>query len=199
MPDPPHVGLLTRYVLESPVPLAVVLAAIGAIVAWRAGGRRPRLIAAAALAVAAAAVIAAGSLVTTSGERARGVVDGLVADAVAGNVAAARAFFTDDAALSLGSPTNPGYPAEWIHRRIDKLGDQYRIASNRVTMLDAYSESADRATVHLACWTELVAGFGQVPTQWVVRVERRPGDSWKIVHVTWISIAGRSPSPDDGL
>ena len=36
MPQPPQVGLITRYVLENPYPLALVLLALAGGLAWTA-------------------------------------------------------------------------------------------------------------------------------------------------------------------
>ena len=69
----------------------------------------------------------------------------------------------------------------------------------QVQMLRAYTESSDGAVVHLACRTTLERDFGPTPTSWVLRVERQDDGTWKITHVTWISLAGRSPASDIGL
>ncbi len=201
MPDPPQVGLLTRYVFENPYPLGVVLLVVGAAIALRAlsAERADRLKLAGALAAVGAAVLAVGALVVTSGERARGVTLALVEAAVAGDVDAAAAHFADEAMLSFGLPTNPGYPADEIHRRLQGLANRNRIASNRITMLEAYSASGDEGIVHLACSTTLENGFGPVPTRWVLRIERQDDGTWQVSHVTWVSFAGRTPRPNAGL
>lgn len=200
MPNPPRVGLFTRYVLENPYPLGLLLLALGLGVLWTMlqSGNRQRLWPAVMLLVLGAAVLLTGAVMVTSGERARAVVTRLVDVAVAGDVPEAMALFTDNAALVMGSPINPGYPSEAIQRRIERLDDRYRIGANQVMQLDAYTESADRATVYLGCSTTLESGFGPVPTHWLVRVERQADGAWKITHVTWLSIAGRAPTADMG-
>ena len=196
MPDPPHIGVFTHYVLENPYPLGLVLLALGGGLAWTGmrPERRQRLRAGGALAVIGAAALLIGWLVVTSGEQARRVTLALVDAAVDADVSAARALIAEDATLSFAAVTNPGYPADEINVRVERLGDKYLIESNHITMLRAYSESADRATVHLACRTTLQVGFGPAVTRWVLRIERQDDGAWKVVHITWMSIAGRPPS-----
>lgn len=187
--------LLTRYVLENPFPLGLLLLVLGAGLA-RSGlrtGRRPRLVAAAMAAAAAAAVVVAGTTIETAGEHARRVVLDAVDAAVQGDVAGVTALLADDAVLSLASPNNPGYPRNAIERRLAGLAGRYRIASNRITSLDAATVSRQRGEVNLACRTELELGFGPVPTSWVVEVDRQPDGSWKIARVTWVTLATRTP------
>jgi ketosteroid isomerase-like protein len=201
MPEPPPVGLITRYVFENPYPAGLLLLALAAGFAWTAlrSERPERLRVAGALAAIGAAILLIGALVVTAGERARRVTLAVVDAAVAGDVVAAGSYFADDARLAFGSPTNPGVPRRDIQSRIDQLDGKYRIQSNQVTMLRAYTESSDRATVHLACRTTLERGFGPTPTSWVLVVQRQDDGTWKISHVTWVALAGRSPGSDAGL
>ena len=201
MPEPPRVGLFTRYVLENPYPLGVLLVALAAGFAWTAlrSDRPQRLRTAGILGVVGAAVLLTGTLVATAGERARRVTLAVVEAAVAADVSGAAAQFAEDARLSFGGPTNPSLPRRDLEARIDQLDGKYRIGSNQVTMLRAYTETSDRATVHLACRTALERDFGPVPTQWVLRVERQADGTWKIAHVTWISLGGRAPGSGAGL
>ncbi|MDY7108765.1 MAG: hypothetical protein SYC29_09020, partial [Planctomycetota bacterium] len=84
MPQPPNVGLLTRYVLENPYPLGAGLLVIALVVGWLGlrDGRSDRMIIAVASVLLAAGVIAAGLLVVTSGEHGRRVTRDLVEAAV---------------------------------------------------------------------------------------------------------------------
>jgi hypothetical protein len=201
MPEPPPVGLITRYVLENPYPVGLLLLALAVGFAWTAlRSERPQgLRVAGVLAAFGAAILLIGALVVTAGEQARRVTLAVVDAAVAGDVAEAGSHFADDARLSFGSPNNPSLPRRDIQSRIDQLDGKYRIQSNQVTMLRAYTESSERATVHLACRTTLERGFGPAPTSWLLRVERQDDGTWKITHVTWIALAGRSPGSDAGL
>jgi hypothetical protein len=194
-------GFFTRYVLENPYPLGILLVALAAGLAWTAlRSQRPRRLRGAGVrAVLGAAGLLTGALVVTAGERARRVTLAVVEAAVAADVTGAAAHFADDARLSFGSPANPGLPRREIEARIDQLDGKYRIQANQVTMLRAYTEGPDRATVHLACYTTLQRGFGPAPTQWVLRVQRQDDGTWKIAHVTWISYAGHRPASDLGL
>ena len=198
MAYPATVDLFTRYVLENPFPLGLLLLVLGAGLA-RSGlrtGLRPRLVAAAVAAVVGAAVMLAGTTVVTAGEHARRVVLEAVDAAVRADVAGVVALLADDAVLSLASPNNPGFPREAIERRLAGLAGKYRIASNRVTNLDAATVSRQRGEVNLVCRTELELGFGPMPTSWIVQVDRQTDGSWKIARVTWVTLATRTP-PDE--
>jgi len=193
MPDPPSVSLWTRYVLENPWPLGGVLLLIAVIAArsWLREGVGSRLRIAGAAAVIGSAVIGIGLLVTTSGERARGVTKQFVEAVTASKVTAAVALPSDDASFAFGSPTNPGYDIDYIITQVSQFADNYTITGNRITRLDGYTESSDRATVHLACVTEVEGGWAPTPSQWVLAVSRQDDGSWKIERLTCISIAGR--------
>ena len=104
MPDPPPVGLFTRYVLENPYPLGFALLALAAVLGWTVlrGGRRERLVTAGILAVIGGGLLVVGAVVVTSGEHARRVVLDVVDAAVAGDVGTAGSLFADDATLALG-------------------------------------------------------------------------------------------------
>ncbi len=193
MPDPPHVGLLTRYVLENPWPLGLGLLLI-AIVAGFTGlreGLAGRIRLAGLIALAGAAVLAIGAAVTTSGEHARRITRELVDAAVQGDVAGAISLFTEQATYSVGSPRNPGLGRDFIESELSRLNGRYRIDANTITMLRSYSESSNLAEVHLACWTTV--GGSTTPSQWVLRIQRQPDDAWKIVRLTCISIGSRTP------
>ena len=192
---PVNVDLITRYVLENPFPFSLVLLVLAAGLA-RSGlrtGRRSHLVAAAAAAAVGAAVVLAGTTIETAGEHARRVVVAAVDAAVRADVAGVTALLADDAVLSLASPNNPGYPRDAIELRLAGLAGRYRIASNRITSLDAVTVSRQRGEVNLVCRTELELGFGPVPTSWVVQVDRQPDGSWKITRVTWLTLATRTP------
>lgn len=194
MPDPPHVGLLTRYVLENPWPLGLGLLLIAAVAGFTGlrEGLAGRIRLAGFVALAGAAVLAIGAAVTTSGEHARRITRELVDAAVQGDVAGAISLFAEQATYSVGSPRNPGLGRDFIERELSQLTGRYRIDSNTITMLRSYSESSNLAEVHLACWTS-VGGFTTTPSQWVLRIQRQPDDAWKIVRLTCISIGGRTP------
>ncbi len=187
--------LFTRYVLENPWPLATLLLAVAAGLAWtglQAVDRR-RLLAAGIVAVAGAAVLVAGKAIVTPGEHARALVMEVVDAAVAADIATVAAAFADDASLSLGSPNNPGFSKNAITRRLDGLAGRYRIKSHRVTKLDATTVTPDRGVVNLVCVTEPALGFGPVPTSWIIQVDRQPDGTWKFSHVTWVTMGMRAP------
>lgn len=195
MPDPPSVGLVTRFLFENPYPVGLVLLAVAGGMLWTGlrEGRRQRLTIAAIGIALGAVVLTIGAAVVTSGERASKVTIELVEAAVAADVVAMMASFADDATMAFGSPTNPGFDLDYLSREASRLESQYRIESNSITRLEAYTVSKDSAIVHLACRTTVERGYVPTPTQWVLQVERGDDGTFKIVHVTWISLAGDPP------
>ena len=187
--------LFTRYVLENPYPAGVVMLAVGAGLAWTGLGAedRRRLIVAVVVAALGAAILGVGAVIVTPGEHARRVVLEAVDAAVQADIAAATATLADDAILTMGLPSNPGYPRDSIAQRLQGLAGRYRIASNRITSLESSTESKHRGVVDLVCRTQLELGFGPVPTRWVVQVDRQPDGAWKISRVTWVTLASRTP------
>ena len=195
MPDPPSVGLLTRFLFENPYPVGLVLLAVAGGLLWTGlrEGRRERLTIAVIGIALGAAVLTIGAVVVTSGERSRKVTIELVEAAVAADVVAMMSLFADEATMAFGSPTNPGFELDYLSREASRLESQYRIESNSITRLEAYTVSKDSAIVHLACRTTVERGYGPTPTQWVLQIQRQSDGTFKIVHVTWISLAGNPP------
>lgn len=195
MPDPPSVGLVTRFLLENPYPVGLVVLAVAGGLLWTGlrEGRRERLLVGLIGITVAAAVLTIGAVVVTSGERARKVTIELVEAAVAANVVDVMSYFTDEATFAFASPTNPGFPLDYIRQQALRLESQFSIESNRITQLKAYSVSKDSAIVHLGCSTTVAQGYGPTPTQWILQIERNDQGDYKIVHVTWVSLAGNPP------
>lgn len=194
MPDPPQTSVFTRWILENPWPVAILLAALAIVMAWTAlrDGRMARLKIAIAPAVASLLVMAAGIFITTAGERGEAVVEDFVEAVVNEDVLGAPAMLSDDATMALGKTTNPGFDAEYVKRQLDQLMVRYDITSNRITRLRGYGLSADRAEVHLGCRTEVNEGWGPTPSQWVIEVKRQDDGQWKISRVTNISVGVQS-------
>ncbi len=187
---------MTEWLFENPWPVALALAALGAVACWRAatgGGRRDVAVAATALVLATGALVA-GRLVVTPGEQARAVVLALVDRAVAADADGAMALFGADAEFTYVRPENPGLPVVEIRRALDSLERRNRIEANRVTSIEARTLSDDTGEVELHCSTEIVGGMGAVPTGWIVRVRRRDG-RWRIDRLTFASLYGKAPSP----
>ena len=195
MPDPPSVGLVTRFLLENPYPVGLVVLAVAGGLLWTGlrEGRRERLLVGLIGIAVAAAVLTIGAVVVTSGERARRVTIELVEAAVAANVVDVMSHFGDEATFAFASPTNPGFPLDYIRQQAVRLESQFSIESNRITQLKAYSVSKDSAIVHLGCSTTVAQGYGPTPTQWVLQLQRNDQGDYKIVHVTWVSLAGNPP------
>ena len=80
MPDPPSVGLVTRFLFENPYPVGLLSLAVAGGLLWTGlrEGRRERLTIAAIGIALGAAVLTIGAAVVTSGERARTVTIELV-------------------------------------------------------------------------------------------------------------------------
>ncbi len=192
LPDPPSSGLLTRYVLENPLPVAIVLLLMAAIFGWlgmRDGTKSNLGLAGAALAVAAL-VFALGTLITTSAEHGEDVTRELVERVVANDISGAMQLFTDDATVSLASPNNPGLSIEFVRAGLDRVSAE-SIVSNRIRMLNGFSESSDTAIVHLGCLTDTNSFL--TPSKWILRIQRQDDDQWKVTQLTCVSIANQTP------
>jgi hypothetical protein len=195
MPQPPDVGLFTRYVLENPYPLGLGLLVIAIIVGWLGlrDGRSDRMIAAALGLLLAAGVLVTGLLVATSGEQGRRVTRRLVEAALGKDLVTAAGLLADDARLQIGATTNISHDRDFILSALSRFASRYTIEDNRITLLDGYSESPDAATVYLACWTE-ATGYGfYTPSQWVLRIQRQDDGAWEVAQITCISINGEPP------
>jgi len=194
MPDPPSVGLFTRYVLENPYPLGIGLVLLAAVLTWLAlrAGRMNRLVTPAVVAAAGAAVLAIGLTVTTAGEHGERVTGQLVQAVEDNDMTGAMALFADSATFSFGSPDNMGYNIDFIRGAVDQAS-RYSIENNIIRMLDGYTVDGDTAVVHLGCLTE-GGSYGYTPSKWVVRVERQDDGDWRVSRLTCVSISNRTPS-----
>ena len=195
VPEPPSVGLFTRFILENPYPIAVVAIVLGVgmlLTGLREGLRNRQRIGFLGIAVAIAVLIIAWS-VTTAGEHAKALTRSLVQATVQADAVKVMSHFTSDASMSSSSPTNPGYPIGFIEDLAIRLENQFTIESNRIGSLKSYTQSSDSAIVHLSCSTTIAGGYAATPTRWVLRIERQDDNSWKIVHFTWVSILNRPP------
>lgn len=195
MPDSPDVGLFTRFVLENPYPIAVVAIVLGMGLLWtglREGQINRQRSGLAGISVAVAVLIIA-SLVTTSGEHAKKLTRSLVEATVQADAVKVMSHFTSDATMSFTSPTNQGFPIDFVEDKAIRLESQYKVESNRIGSLKGFTQSPDSAIVHLSCTTTIAGGYGATPTSWVLRIERQADNSWKIVHFTWISIFNKPP------
>lgn len=196
MSDAPSTDLLTRYVLENPYPLAALLGAVAIGLLWvglREGRGRP-LQGAGITGLLAIAIVITASVVTTSGEHGERVTREFVDRVVANDTAGALAMVSPAVAVTVGSPRNPGRDYAFFKSRLEFLAQRYPISNNRITSLRGYSESSDIAIVHLSCSTQVDAGYGPVPSRWIVRVERGDDSQWIITRMTAVSIASRTPS-----
>lgn len=194
MPEPPDVSILTRFVLENPWPLGGGLLIVGLVIGYLAlrDGRKDRMGVAATAFVLGGAVVAASFAVTTAGEHGKAITRSFVQAVADEDVTAATNLLADDARLQLGSTTNATLDLDTIIGRLSWLSGRVEIVNNDITMLKGFSETDDRAVVHLKCWTD-TDGCYNTPSEWVLIVERQPDDTWAISRITCISIAGDAP------
>lgn len=197
MPPTPSVSPLTRYLFENPWPGIIIAGVLGALVlvgAVRRGATRQVLIGLSLLAVGVAWYLVA-ALVVTSGEHAAEVTRRFVRHAEEGNASAAIQLLAPSATLALGSPSNPGLDASFFHARLRSLEDQYRIRTNYITELSAYTRTDDTGVVHLQCLTSFDTAV-TLPTKsaWVVDVARQSDGSWKITRLTAVKINDQTPT-----
>ncbi|MFZ4750619.1 MAG: hypothetical protein ACOYMM_08935 [Phycisphaerales bacterium] len=194
---------MTSWLFENPVPIAILMAAIAAILAWRAlagGGGRRELTAAGVAALLGLSAIAAGRLVTTPGEHARAVVEELVAFAEEAEVQRAAALFAPNAVLNYGRRENAGVSIEAIRSALNSLAASNRIESNRITRLRFHTIDDRTGEVELSCSTTTARSMTAVPTEWLIRVRRIGNDpsadgAWRIDRITFERVFGQAPTP----
>lgn len=182
---------LDNHLFAGAWPTAVVLAGLAVGVAALAvqSGVARLLIVAALLLMGAIAAPIADRLVTTPGEHADALVRALVAAAEAGNLGAMRGCFDRDGSIHYGSTESPGMDFAEIDRGLASLRGRHRIASNRITTLDARTDAGE-GIVDLSCSTETASmgGMGAVPTDWIIHVRRLPDGTWAIHRLVWTRV-----------
>ena len=194
MPDAPDVSFYTRYVLESPLPLTIVLAAAAALFGFLAArdGRTSHIYVTLLLLLMAGIVFGLGSLVETSGEKAEAVTKEFVQLAVAGDVTGTMAKFSDGAVLTLVSPTSEALSIDFVRSGVQAIATRYAIDENRITQLRGYRSGPENGIAHMTCMTEL--GGTMTQTQWVISVREQSDGSWKIDKLTWVTVNRQRPS-----
>ena len=187
---------MDSWLLENPWPLAISLALVGAVVAWRGltAGNRPLLFGGLAGIVLAAVAVLIGRSVETPGERAAEVARALVAHAEAAETDKALGLFTTDAVLNYGRRENPGVSIDDIRSALRSLEGRYRIDSNRIRRLEIRTLDRETGEVELSCTTSLARMETGVPTDWILRVRKR-GDRWLIDRITFETLYGKPPTP----
>lgn len=196
MPPTPEVNIITRYVLENPWPLGVILLAVAGVLAWKGfrEGMATRLRVAAIVAAAGAIVLITGIMVVTAGEHAVQTARALIDAVVREDLVAADRLLSDDAAMTIGSPSNPGQDKFFILASLEEFATRESVESNSISAEHGYSESSNVGVVHVSC-TTLVERF-PYPTlsRWVMRVERQNDDQWRVTRLTCVSINNQTPS-----
>lgn len=169
------------------------LAGIFVLIGMRQGSLK-WLVAAGVPLIAIAATIAIAWFTVTPAEHASIVVAKLVAAAVAGDPAAAKACFSQDATIHMGAPEQPGEDRSRIDRAFESFATRHRIESNEIASLTAATTSDDSATVNLSCRTRTASSFGTVPTRWQFEVAREKDGVWRILRITWRKVGNEKPS-----
>ncbi len=144
--------------------------------------------------VAVAVTALCGSLIVTPADHARGVVEQLVAAAVAGDPAEAKRCFSLNASIHMGSPEQPGSDRAHIDRAFDSFATRHRIETNEISSLSAESLGDDRATVDLRCRTHTASSLSTIPTRWQFEVVREPDGIWRITRITWRAVGNQKPN-----
>ena len=199
MPEPPAKGLVNQYILEDPLLMTGLLAAVALVIGIIAlrDGRRNGQIAAGVLLGLAGLVFALGMLVTTPGEHAEATVRDFTAAIEANDADAAIAKLSPDAAIRLGTPNNPPSGPFTARQRVESFMSTYSVKSHTNTRVDGYPspDQDDVGRVYLGCITSVETGLGYgTPTTWIVDVEKASSGDWKITSLAWITMATKPVS-----
>lgn len=195
MPSEAGTGTLTRWVLENPWPLSIVLLLLAAAIiihAIRRDDRRPIRFAAGVFLVAIGCLVT-GLLVETPGESAAKATRNLVAAAVDGRVEDMIDLFESEATLHVGRVETPGYPRSELERNLDALRSRQRIEENMITRLDSANGRGDSVWIDLACMTRTSGSGGWVPSRWILEWRIDGATEPRIRSITLLNLAGRTP------
>lgn len=195
MPSEAGTGTLTRWVLENPWPLSIVLLLLAAAIlvhAIRRDDRRPIRFAA-GVSLLAIGCLVTGLLVETPGEAAEKSTRNLVAAAVDGRVEDMIDLFESEATLHVGRVETPGYPRSELERNLDALRSRQRIEENMVTRLDSAKGRGDSVWIDLACMTRTSGSGGWVPSRWILEWRIDGATEPRIRSITLLNLAGRTP------
>jgi hypothetical protein len=193
--------MLSRYLFENPWPIVILSAVAAAFLAYRGltEGSRSQLRGGAVAAAVAVVVLVVAALVTTPSEHAAATVRSFVAKAEAADVDGMIAMLAPTASLSYGRPENPGFGREDLVAALRTLEGRYRIEGNAITQLDANGTDAtgnnQAAAVVLLTNRTAVAGFGDVPNSWWIKVARQPDGGWQIERLAFLRVAAQTPTP----
>ena len=199
MTDPTSIlasGLLTRYVLENPWPLVILLLIAAVVSAYIAVQRDNSKLLGIPLALGAVAglVLLIASLATTPAEQAMAATREFVRAAEDGRSDDMISMLRENATLHIGRTENAGQPLEELERELRMLDGVHRIVSNRITRLEAQATEPDTVVVELGCYTETESSFGTVPSAWLVEWRKEPNGTWMVRRITAAKIAGRVPT-----
>ena len=185
-----------NYFAEHPWTIGLSLAGVATLlllVGLRLGSIKWLLSSLAPL-IGIALTIAIAWFAVTPAEHAVIVIQNLVAAAVAGNPATAKACFARDATIHMSAPEQPGEDRARIDIAFDSFADRHRIESNDITALQATTTSEDSAIVDLSCRTQTASSYGTVPTRWSFEVALQKDGTWRIVRIVWRTVGNQKPS-----
>ena len=189
-------NLITRYVLENPWPLMIILLLLAGGGIWFAIQRDDQKLLRIPVAclIGAVAVYLTATFVTTSGEKVAAATRQFVQHAEEGRSSDMISMLASNATLHVGRAGSSGQPLEDLERELQTLDGQHRITSNRITQLDTASQGRDTILVTLSCFTSTESSYGSVPSSWLLEWTRTPDGAWQIRRLTALRIAGRTPS-----
>ena len=188
--------LITRYVLENPWPLVIILLLIAGAGTYIAIQRDDQKLLRLPLSfvIGAIAVFLAARFFTTPGEEVAAATRQFVQHAEDGRSADMISMLAPNATLHVGRAGSTGLPLEDLERELQTLDTRHRIISNQITQLDTEQESADRILVTLSCYTSTESSYGSVPSSWLLEWIPTSNGGWEIRRLTALRIAGRTPS-----
>ena len=189
-------GLLTRYVVENPWPLTILLLVAAIATAYTAVQRDNSKLLLIPLGIGAVAglVLLIASLVSTPGEQAMASTREFVRAAEEGRSNDMISMLRSDATMHIGRTENAGQPLQELERELQMLDGVHRIVSNRITRLEAETIESDTVIVELGCYTETKSSFGTVPSAWLIEWRRDADGTWMVRRITAAKIAGRVPT-----
>ena len=189
-------NLITRYVLENPWPLVIILLLIAGAGTYLAIQRDDQKLLRLPLSfvIGAIAVFLAARFFTTPGEHAAAATRQFVQHAEEGRSSDMINMLAPNATLHVGRAGSSGLPLDDLERELQTLDGQHRIKSNQITQLDTADQGDYTVLVTLSCFTSTESSYGSVPSSWLLEWTRTANGVWQIRRLTALRIAGRTPS-----
>ena len=191
----PRSNLLSRFVLEDPLLLCGLLVLTGIVMVYLALGRDNRRLLKGGFGtlVAALVIYALGSFITTTAEETRDATKAFILAAEEGRINDMLVTLAPDATMHFGRPGNPGQPFAAVERDLRLLGSRHRIKANSTSSLTSGADTSDHAITTFRCRTTTESSYGPVSSSWSLEWQRDPKGQWRILRITAIRIAGKTP------